>query len=66
MKVFRNNSFDAVFSNMAFQQFDDFQVVLKEVYRILMPKGQVIINFNQEKKEYDMNIDKCDNDNKSE
>ena len=58
MKVFKDNSFDVVFSNMAFQQFDDFRVVLKEVYRILVPKGQVIINFNQEKKDILIEIDK--------
>jgi ubiquinone/menaquinone biosynthesis C-methylase UbiE len=51
MRVFPNDSFDVVFSNMAFQQFDDFRIVLKEVYRILRPKGQAVINFNQEKRE---------------
>ena len=58
MKVFPDNSFDAVFSNMTFQQFDDFSVVLKEVYRLLKPKGQAIINFNQEKKDLLLEVDK--------
>ena len=58
MKVFPESSFDAVFSNMAFQQFDDFRTVLKEVYRILKPKGEAIINFNQEKKEILIEVDK--------
>ncbi len=58
MKVFPEGSFDAIFSNMTFQQFDDFRTVLKEVYRILKPKGEAIINFNQEKKEVLFEIDK--------
>jgi ubiquinone/menaquinone biosynthesis C-methylase UbiE len=58
MKIFPDNSFDAVFSNMTFQQFDDFRLVLREVYRLLKPKGQAVINFNQEKKDILLEIDK--------
>lgn len=58
MKIFPNGSFDAIFSNMTFQQFDDFRLALKEVYRLLKPKGQAILNFNQEKRDILLEIDK--------
>jgi len=58
MGIFPDDSFDAMFSNMTFQQFNDFRVVLKEVYRLLKPKGQAVVNFNQEKKDILLEIDK--------
>lgn len=49
LNQFPDNSFDGIFCNMAFQQFNDFEKSLKEIKRVLKPGGEAIINFNQEK-----------------
>ena len=58
ISVFPNESFDAIFSNMTFNQFFDSGIVLKEIYRLLKPKGIAIINFNQERSEVRIEIEK--------
>lgn len=49
LKIFSNNSFDAIFCNMAFQQFNNPQKALDEMFRVLKKGGEIIINFNIEK-----------------
>jgi len=49
LKIFSDNSFDAIFCNMAFQQFKNPQKALDEMFRVLKKGGEVIINFNIEK-----------------
>ncbi len=39
----RNESFDAIFSNLTLQWCDPFSVVLSEIHRILMPSGLAVI-----------------------
>lgn len=46
-----NEEFDSIFCNIAFQQFKDKEESLKEMYRILKKKGEIIINFIEEKSE---------------
>lgn len=49
LKKFADNTFDIVFSNMAFQQFKDKQKALEEISRVLKSGGEAFINFNIEK-----------------
>jgi len=49
LSFFSDNSFDAIFCNMAFQQFKEPQKSLFEMFRVLKNGGQAIINFNIEK-----------------
>lgn len=49
LKIFSDNFFDAIFCNMAFQQFKKPQKVLNEMHRVLKKGGEAIINFNIEK-----------------
>ena len=48
---FNNEEFDAIFCNISFQQFQDKEKALKEMYRVLKNNGEVIINFIEEKSE---------------
>jgi len=48
---FEDESFDAIFCNIAFQQFKEKEKALQEMYRVLKNKGEVIINFIEEKSE---------------
>ncbi|MEI6498809.1 MAG: class I SAM-dependent methyltransferase [bacterium] len=49
LKKIANDSFDIVFSNMAFRQFKDKQKSLEEIHRVLKRGGEAFINFNIEK-----------------
>ena len=46
---FDNEEFDAIFCNIAFQQFENKEKSLREMYRVLKNKGEIIINFIEEK-----------------
>jgi len=48
---FNNEEFEGIFCNIAFQQFKDKEESLKEMYRVIKNKGEVIINFIEEKSE---------------
>lgn len=56
--LFKNDTFDIVFSNIAFQLFDDKFTSLTEIRRVLKPKGEAIINFIEEKSEVRQEMDK--------
>lgn len=60
LSQFDDNSFDGVFSNMTFQQIPvkKFFLALKEIKRLLKPSASAIINFNQEKSEVTLEIQK--------
>jgi ubiquinone/menaquinone biosynthesis C-methylase UbiE len=49
LEIFSDDSFDAIFCNMAFQQFKNPQKALNEMFRVLKKGGEAIINFNIEK-----------------
>lgn len=49
LKIFPDDSFDAVFCSMAFQQFKNPRKALGEMFRVLKGGGEAIINFNIEK-----------------
>lgn len=51
LKRFKENCFDAVFCNIAFQQFKDKEKALKEMFRVLKKGGEVRINYIEEKSE---------------
>lgn len=41
-----DNFADAVISNNALDHVDNFEKTIQEIYRILKPKGKIILNFN--------------------
>jgi ubiquinone/menaquinone biosynthesis C-methylase UbiE len=49
LKTIDKNSIDIIFRNIAFQEFKDKLSTLKEMYRVLIPEGKVIINTIEEK-----------------
>jgi len=49
LSIFPDNSFNTIFCNMAFMQFENPQQSLTEMYRVLTTGGEAIINFNIEK-----------------
>lgn len=61
LKIFSDQKFEAVFSNMTFQQLSDFRPALHEIYRVLKSGGQAVINFNQEKSNVWLEIEKLKN-----
>jgi len=58
LSLFKDNAFDIVFSNIVLQLFDDKFASLKEIWRVLKPKGEAIINFIEEKSEVRQKMDK--------
>ncbi|MCX6812015.1 MAG: methyltransferase domain-containing protein [Candidatus Berkelbacteria bacterium] len=59
LSQFPDEQFDGIFSNMVFQQLKDkVKEVLKEIHRILKKGGIAVINFNQEKSEVVVEIQK--------
>ena len=55
---FKDNIFDVIFSNIAFQQFADKKASLAEMYRPLKPNGVAIVNFVEEKSEVRQEMEK--------
>jgi|Deesub1362B_J571_1020462.scaffolds.fasta_scaffold05031_3 ubiquinone/menaquinone biosynthesis C-methylase UbiE len=58
LDLFKDSSFDAVFSNIAFHQFADKKASLKEIFRVLRIGGEAIINFIEEKSEVRKQMEK--------
>lgn len=58
LSLFKEKTFDIIFCNIAFQQFDYKQKSLAEMYRVLKPQGEVFINFIEEKSEVRKTMDR--------
>lgn len=58
LSFFTNSSYDIIFSNIAFQQFEDKLTALREMFRVLKPGGEVILNFIEEKSDVRKEIDR--------